>query len=97
MWKRHETKNGKIVLEKDSKTLIYGFKDSHSRFVADEIVTKRKARMNHQCNECLRLILKGKEYYEDKFIDEFGYYSGTSKICEGCWKYIRLHATPQRP
>ena len=63
-----------------------------------EFVVKRKAKKYHVCNECGMRINLGEEYYADSFGREhnphragsYEYY--THKVCENCWRGIKLQA-----
>lgn len=48
-------------------------------------VVKRKARKEHQCENCYENIHSGKEYREISGDDGYGYY-WTKRICSKCWE-----------
>ena len=67
-----------------------------------EYIVKRRAKVLHYCSECGKDIVPGEEYYQDNFAPLFGIggfrimlqdQSWTQKkICENCWKGVKLVA-----
>jgi hypothetical protein len=49
-------------------------------------VTERKARIDHDCDQCDGLINAGDKYREIKVNVDFEDYYYTKRICNGCWQ-----------
>ena len=64
---------------------------SKSYKVSGGCVAKRKARIEHDCDDCGDVIQPGEEYYQ--LVLEHGF-SGfiTKHICEQCWQGRKLKA-----
>jgi len=54
-------------------------------------VTKRKARISHNCEECFTTISPKQEYYEVSYEGE-DFQWHTVRICEDCWEGSPLYA-----
>ena len=63
--------------------------------VSGGYVIKRRARVEHYCNDCDRPIEPGEEYYQLNLTHNYNYITRgyiTKHICQQCWKGRKLKA-----
>ena len=61
--------------------------------VKNGYAVKRKARVEHDCHDCLAIIEEGEDYYQvtlRSYHTLSGWY--TKSICEQCWLGMELEA-----
>ena len=59
--------------------------------VSGGYVIKRKARVEHDCSDCWRIIEPGEEYYQLS-LEHYHYGFYTKAICAECWRGKELKA-----
>jgi len=57
-----------------------------SKYNSLKFLKKTKARVNHRCNKCGRIINSGSFYYAETIKDKFLHTLHNKKFCEDCYK-----------